>query len=55
MHQDNLFLCVNVEFDDIAVAITVQKLITCMVREGREKRGDFEFKNSLDFISAISR
>lgn len=35
MHQDNLLARVDVELDDVALAVAVQKLIAC--KKGRDK------------------
>lgn len=35
MHQDGLFIGVDVELDDVAITIAVQELITCDEREKR--------------------
>lgn len=42
MHQDHLFICVNVELDDITFTITVQQLITCKVGDTEKERLCFQ-------------
>lgn len=39
MHQDGLLARVDVELDDVALAVAVQKLITC--KKGRDE-ADFK-------------
>lgn len=43
MHQDDLLARVDVELDDVALAVAVQKLITC--EKGRDK-ADFKKQNT---------
>lgn len=47
MHQDDLFIRVHVELDDIAFAVTVQELITC---KETERNRDFNSKIFLNII-----
>lgn len=42
MHQDGLLARVDVELDDVALAVAVQKLITC--KKGRDEA---DFKNAV--------